>query len=927
MASPDYNTSDDFDSFEMRSGAFSRPMAEPSPATRKRIRRPVTPEPESQAASPALRPRRQPQQPLQSQYSEPSYPGREQQYDYDDSSDEVYPDEAIPFEPQQVASSTPNRKPKTQPAKTPKATNEPNAADKAAARFVSIFSDGRLAIFAGIIIFLVAAYMLITSISFLSNGTADQNLVENNTLSQLAPRHAEVQNTGGPFGAFLSNLIISRWLGLGSFVVILYMFLISISLLRIRKCQFWSLSFKSLITAIATSVIVGAATYNSSGAIFWGGEHGYYVNQFLLANTGIWGDLAVNMILAAAVALIFLDTLRKIFNLIRQMIDHYKRTLEEHRRVALEKEQAEEYDNQQTSDTPTDETTDTLPTESVQTPPAPEPEYPTEPQNPTIDIELPTSVVPQTQPTDTDAPSQPSAEMDIITSDIEQASKIYTEAYDPTAELSRYRRPSLDLLREVSQKSISIDQQEQEMNKDRITKTLKGYGIEIAKITATVGPTITLYEIIPAEGVRIAKIKRLGDDMAMSLSALGIRIIAPMPGKGTIGMEVPNRDKQIVGIRNILSSKAYQESKAELPMAMGSTIDNQVFVEDLCKMPHLLVAGATGMGKSVGLNTIIASLLYKKHPAELKFVMIDPKMVEFSLYNVLERHFLAKLPDEEDAIITDPLKVIATLNSLCVEMDNRYDMLKNAGVRDIKSYNQKFISRRLNPEKGHHFLPYIVVVVDEFADLILTAGKEIETPISRIAAKARAVGIHMILATQRPSVNVITGTIKANFPGRIAFRVMQTVDSRTIIDRPGAEQLIGRGDMLFSTGGLINRVQCALIETDEVERICEFISNQIGYDSAYELPEYTPAPDGGKATGAGGSGERDSLFEEAGRFIIESGIGSTTSIQRHFNVGYPRAGKIMDQLQNAGVVSPAQGGKPRNVLMDIMAFNELLLRS
>lgn len=927
MASPDYNTSDDFDSFEMRSGAFSRPMAEPSPATRKRIRRPVTPEPESQAASPAMRPRRQPQQPLQSQYSEPSYSGREQQYDYDDSSDEVYTDEDIPFEPQQTASSTTNRKPKPQPAKTPKATNEPNAADKAAARFVSIFSDGRLAIFAGIIIFLVAAYMLITSISFLSNGTADQNLVENNTLTQLAPRHDEVQNTGGPFGTFLSNLIISRWLGLGSFVVILYLFLISISLLRIRKCQFWSLSFKSLITAIATSVIVGAATYNSSGAIFWGGEHGYYVNQFLLANTGIWGDLAVNMILAAAVALIFLDTLHKIFNLIRQMIDHYKRTLEEHRRVALEKEQAEEYDNQEASDTSTDEPTDTIPTESVQTPPIPEPEQPIEPQNPTIDIELPTSVVPQTQPTDTDAPSQPSTEMDIITSDIEQASKIYTEAYDPTAELSRYRRPSLDLLREVSQKSISIDQQEQERNKDRITKTLKGYGIEIAKITATVGPTITLYEIIPAEGVRIAKIKRLGDDMAMSLSALGIRIIAPMPGKGTIGMEVPNRDKQIVGIRNILSSKAYQESKAELPMAMGSTIDNQVFVEDLCKMPHLLVAGATGMGKSVGLNTIIASLLYKKHPAELKFVMIDPKMVEFSLYNVLERHFLAKLPDEEDAIITDPLKVIATLNSLCVEMDNRYDMLKNAGVRDIKSYNQKFISQRLNPEKGHHFLPYIVVVVDEFADLILTAGKEIETPISRIAAKARAVGIHMILATQRPSVNVITGTIKANFPGRIAFRVMQTVDSRTIIDRPGAEQLIGRGDMLFSTGGLINRVQCALIETDEVERICEFISNQIGYDTAYELPEYTPAPDGGKATGAGGNGERDSLFEEAGRFIIESGIGSTTSIQRHFNVGYPRAGKIMDQLQNAGVVSPAQGGKPRNVLMDIMTFNELLLRS
>ncbi|MDE5799941.1 MAG: DNA translocase FtsK, partial [Paramuribaculum sp.] len=512
-----------------------------------------------------------------------------------------------------------------------------------------------------------------------------------------------------------------------------------------------------------------------------------------------------------------------------------------------------------------------------------------------------------------------------VVPEIETAETFDTDAYDPTAELSHYRFPSLDLLQERIDNQNPIDEAEQEENRENIRRSLQSYGVEIASIHSTVGPTITLYEIVPAEGVRISKIKRLGDDMAMSLAAIGIRIIAPMPGKGTIGMEVPNKRKRVVSIRSILSSKAYHESTADLPIAMGVTIDNNVYVADLAKMPHLLVAGATGQGKSVGLNTIITSIIYKKHPAEVKFVLVDPKMVEFSLYRCLERHFLAKLPDEEKAVITDPLKVVATLSSLCIEMDNRYELLSLAGVRDLKEYNKKFISRRLNPEKGHRFMPYIIVVIDEFADLIIQAGKEVENPISRIAAKARAVGIHMILATQRPSVNVITGTIKANFPGRMAFRVTQMNDSRTILDRPGAEQLIGKGDMLISRDGVIDRVQCAFIDTDEVERVCESISSQQGYATAYELPD-APADDAGGGTPGDPSGALDSLFEQAGRMVIAQGQCSTTGIQRSLSIGFPRAGKIVDQLCYHGVVGPANGAKMRDVLMDIIQFEDLLIR-
>ncbi|MCM1331924.1 MAG: DNA translocase FtsK [Bacteroides sp.] len=513
-------------------------------------------------------------------------------------------------------------------------------------------------------------------------------------------------------------------------------------------------------------------------------------------------------------------------------------------------------------------------------------------------------------------------EMVVNINEIEQARKIQSSTYDPTAGLPKYHFPSIELLDDIAVRSDCVDETEMEENKNRITATLNNYKIAISKIEATVGPTVTLYEIVPAEGIRIAQIKRLEDDIALSLAALGIRIIAPIPGKGTIGIEVPNKEPQMVPIRSIISSKAFQECRYALPMAIGSTISKDVFIADLAKVPHLLVAGATGQGKSVGLNTIIASLLYKKHPSELKFVLIDPKTVEFTLYSKLEKHYLAKLPDEDNPIVCDPMKVVNTLNSVCVEMENRFKLFNKAESRDIKEYNKKFVERRLNPENGHFFMPYIVVIIDEFADLIMVAGKEVERPVARLAQKARAAGIHVILATQRPSTDVITGMIKANFPGRMAFRVMQMVDSRTILDRPGANQLIGKGDMLISIAGEITRVQCAYISTEEVVGICRAVNEQMGYPCAYELPEYEP--EGSDNGNVGSTGDRDSLFEEAARFCIASGTASTSSLQRRYSIGYNRAGKIMDQLEAAGVVGPASGAKPRSVLIDSLQLDRLM---
>lgn len=486
--------------------------------------------------------------------------------------------------------------------------------------------------------------------------------------------------------------------------------------------------------------------------------------------------------------------------------------------------------------------------------------------------------------------------------------------FDHTLELSKFKFPSIELLKEYSSGGITINQEELEINKNKILDTLKNYNIEIAQIKATVGPSVTLYEIIPAPGIRISKIKNLEDDIALSLSALGIRIIAPIPGKGTIGIEVPNQKPTVVSMRSVISSPKFQNAEMELPIVLGKTISNETFVVDLAKMPHLLMAGATGQGKSVGLNAVLTSLLYKKHPAEVKFVLVDPKKVELTLYNKIERHYLAKLPDSEEAIITDNTKVINTLNSLCIEMDERYSLLKDAMVRNIKEYNDKFKKRKLNPENGHRFLPYIVLVVDEFADLIMTAGKEVETPIGRLAQLARAIGIHLIIATQRPSVNVITGIIKANFPARIAFRVTSKIDSRTILDAGGADQLIGRGDLLYTNGNDMVRVQCAFVDTPEVEEITEFIGNQKAYPQAYQLPEYVGEESSGINLDVDLS-DRDALFREAAEVIVTAQQGSASLLQRKLKLGYNRAGRLIDQLEAAGIVGPFEGSKARNVLI------------
>ncbi len=502
---------------------------------------------------------------------------------------------------------------------------------------------------------------------------------------------------------------------------------------------------------------------------------------------------------------------------------------------------------------------------------------------------------------------------------------IDVSVYDPTRELSRYKLPPIELL-DNHTRPVTVTEEEIYENKNSIVRTLENFSIKIDKIKATIGPTVTLYEIVPAPGVRISKIKNLEDDIALSLSALGIRIIAPIPGKGTIGIEVPNKDKEVVSMYSVLKSNKFQECGYDLPVVLGRTIQNEDFVIDLAKMPHMLVAGATGQGKSVGLNAIITSLLYKKHPAELKFVLVDPKKVELTLYSNLEKHFLAKMPEEEEAIITDTQKVIYTLNSLCMEMDTRYDLLKKAKVRNIKEYNEKFTERRLNPNKGHRFMPYFVVIIDEFADLIMTAGREIETPIARLAQLARAVGIHLVIATQRPTTNIITGVIKANFPARIAFRVSSMIDSRTILDQPGANQLIGRGDMLVSTGNETTRVQCAFIDTPEVEKITEYIGSQQGYPDAYELPDYQPEDkDGDSESASVTTSRRDGLFDEVARYVVTNQQGSASTIQRNFSIGFNRAGRIMDQLERAGIVGKQNGSKPRTVLIGDIASLEVLL--
>jgi len=792
-----------------------------------------------------------------------------------------------------------------------------------------MLTDNRTRIFAGIVLGVVTVYLLMVTISYFTTVVHDQSTVINNSLGEIAAKSAAVSNAGGPLGAWVSDLLITRWMGLGVFIMLFYLCGVTLMLLKVRQTRFWPFTFRCLLSTVALSIIIGLATWQMESVILWGGAHGHYFNAAIINLAGLPGAICVSAVMAGLLVILFLNDLKRFYRKTTVTIAERRKRLAAERaeraeRAAREQAAAEEAARQaaQTAASASEvsQTVNNV-RPSDDNHPTPAPHDQPEPIPTPADVTIPTVEVPEV-PTVGD--------MEIEVAAIEQAETgqsvspevVIGGRYDPRADLSHYVFPTIELLHERPQRDNNVDTIEQEENKHRIIETLHNYGIAISKIKATVGPTVTLYEIVPAEGVRIARIKQLEDDIALSLAALGIRIIAPIPGRGTIGIEVPNKEPQTVSIRSIIGSKAFQDCKMELPMAMGSTISNEVFIADLTKMPHLLVAGATGMGKSVGLNTIIASLLYKKHPAELKFVLIDPKMVEFSLYAKLERHYLAKLPGDDDAIITDPSKVVATLNSLCLEMDNRYNLLKDAGCRNLKEYNEKFVTRHLNPEKGHRYLPYIVVVVDEFADLIMTAGKEVETPIARIAQKARAVGIHMILATQRPSTNVITGIIKANFPGRIAFRVFQMVDSRTILDCPGANQLIGRGDMLFSNNGKMDRVQCAFIDTDEVEAICDEINSQQGYQGAYELPEFVPDDIDGAAMN--NLNDRDPLFEEAARFAVMSDTASTSSLQRRYSIGYNRAGKIMDQMEAAGIVGPSMGGKPRQVLIDSIQLERLL---
>lgn len=839
---------------------------------------------------------------------------------------------------------------------------------------IDFFCDRRTHGAVGLLLIGFSAYVLIASLSFFVSGSKDQSVISSQSIEQMAQQPGSVENLGGPTGAVMSQVILTNSFGIGALVMLFYLTVIGLALLRVVKIKFWSFTFKSLLIAVTMSMVAGLVTYGMESHFLWGGQHGRLMNMLLLQRFGVTGAIVVSVVLVGLIAIIYLNELIAVYRLYRAKMDARKAKCEQER---MEREKREEEVKANTTDdianhedeqlAKANEAETKLPAENVVFNPSDDQPEETsaaatadpaegfgenesimedeqQEDNILMDISgLPKekpktsalSEVPANTPeraTDSgNAVDNTAAEpaqadtstddipLEIIHNQIEQADSIDTP-FDPTAELSHFRFPSLELLKDYPNNTAQNTVQDED--KERIIRSLREYGININKIDATVGPTVTLFEIVPEEGTRIQQIKRLEDDLMRSLSAIGIRIVAPIPGKGTIGIEVPNKNPQTVGIRAVLSSKKYQEFKGELPMAMGATISNEVYVADLAKMPHLLVAGATGQGKSVGLNTIIASLIYKKHPSTLKFVLIDPKMVEFSLYSKLEHHYLAKMPDEEEPIITSSDRVLSTLNSLCIEMDNRYMLLKSAGVRNIKEYNEKFMARHLNPEKGHNFMPYIVVIIDEFADLITVLGKEVETPVARITAKARAVGIHMIIATQRPSIDVITGVIKNNIPGRIAFKVPQSIDSKTILDRTGANQLIGRGDMLFLNGSNLERVQCAFIDTPEVEAICDFIEHEQGYPTSYLLPDYNP--NGGNEGNASAVTERDPLFAECAQFTVQSGTASTSSLQRRYGIGYNRAGKIMDQMEAAGIVGPAMGSKPRQVLLDIVALDHLL---
>lgn len=812
--------------------------------------------------------------------------------------------------------------------------------------------SGRVKVALGLFFILVGLYLVIAFTSYLFTWKADQDLVFQLQENYFSSEDLNIKNTLGKLGAYVSHLFFYKWIGISSFFIPFLSFIIGIHLVAKRKLFTYRKTISySILCAVLISLILSYLFSNSEFPL--GGTFGSENNGWLESLLGKIGAGLLYLFSFIATLFFYLNIdistwLKKKeqrqedeVTTNKQEDEQTPENTENHIQTELKEDSISEESEPELdsvvnryvdAELEIDETPTNNENSNKRNTPNILEEQKSEKKH-TLEIEANTEppliqeqeknqgdstkedtfeIVQPTQELSRENLSEPlNADVQTLIDEKEVDHFGVETEYDPTLDLRNFDYPKIELLEDHGESNILIDRTELEANKDQIVQTLRNYKIEIAKIKATVGPTVTLYEIVPAPGVRISKIKNLEDDIALSLAALGIRIIAPIPGKGTIGIEVPNTHPNIVSMKSMLSSDKFINAKADLPVAIGKTISNENYIADLAKMPHLLIAGATGQGKSVGINALLVSLLYKKHPSELKFVLVDPKKVELSIYSNIEKHYLAKLPGEEEAIITDTAKVVATLNSLCIEMDERYDLLKDAQCRNIKEYNKKFKQRKLNPEKGHRFLPYIVLVVDEFADLIMTAGKEVESPIARLAQLARAIGIHLIIATQRPSVNIITGIIKANFPARIAFRVMSKVDSRTILDMGGADQLIGRGDLILSIGSDSKRLQCPFVDTPEVEKITQFIGNQESYPTAHLLPDALPDGESGSLD----EGEElDRLFADAARLVVQNDSGSTSMLQRRLKLGYNRAGRIMDQLERAGIVGPAKGSKPREVL-------------
>ena len=791
-------------------------------------------------------------------------------------------------------------------------------------RISSLFKSETSHFVIGLISVIFAVYLLLAFTSFFFTGAADQSILDNQQPGELMQTANQVKNYAGARGAQISEYLINECFGIAAYFIVLFLAVMGMRLMRAYQFRMWKWFMSCTILMIWFSIGLGYVfdgTFTES-FVYPGGLHGYNVSRWIASQIGPTG-LGLLMLVTAILFCVYLTketmrivrkTLHPEFKLKKKEKPMVEETVKEEP-IAQEEERPEPVMPQEYTDSKPTEVNFDLPKTDE-----PEEEDKTEDEFPFRNMQVPednTEEPATNQPIEPEVVEPAEETPFTITDEHTEDDEAYTgpalEPYNPRLDLENYKFPHLNLLDHYDEDNNNIDMDEQNANKDRIIEVLRSFDIEISSIKASVGPTVTLYEITPAQGIRIAKIRNLEDDIALSIAALGIRIIAPIPGKGTIGIEVPNAKPRIVPMQSILNSKKFQETTMELPIALGKTITNEVYMVDLAKAPHMLIAGATGQGKSVGLNAIVTSLLYKKHPAELKFVIVDPKKVEFSVYAPIEKHFLAKLPDGDDAIITDVTKVVQTLNSLCIEMDTRYDLLKKAGCRNVKEYNAKFIERKLNPEKGHHFMPYIVIIIDEFGDLIMTAGKEVELPICRIAQLARAVGIHAIIATQRPTTNIITGTIKANFPARVAFRVAAMMDSRTILDRSGAQQLIGKGDMLYLQGNDPVRVQCAFVDTPEVERIANYISKQQGYPTAFELPEVESEESESSAAEVDMT-KLDPMLRQAAELVVVHQQGSTSLIQRKFSIGYNRAGRIMDQLERIGIVGPSQGSKARDVL-------------